>query len=153
MGEPLELLVCRLGPHRVAMPALQVVEVLPMLELVQLPLAPRHCLGLFDFRGTLTPTYDLGARLGAKLTDPEERRHLLVVQAGATPEAWVVDRVVDLATLPVQPPPVLETASESTALLLGLAELEQGRVAVLDVTQLLRPGARAQAQTWLTEVL
>jgi chemotaxis-related protein WspB len=52
-------LLFRLGKDRYALPVKQVVEVLPMLEVKQLPQAPPAVRGAFDFRGQPVPLLDL----------------------------------------------------------------------------------------------
>ena len=52
-------LLFRLGKDRYALPAREVVEVLPMLEAKQIPQAPPAVRGAFDFRGRPVPLIDL----------------------------------------------------------------------------------------------
>jgi chemotaxis-related protein WspB len=52
-------LLFRLGKDRYALPAREVVEVLPMLEVKQIPQAPPAVRGAFDFRGRPVPLVDL----------------------------------------------------------------------------------------------
>jgi chemotaxis-related protein WspB len=52
-------LLFRLGKDRYALPATQVVEVLPMLEVKRIPQAPPAVRGAFDFRGRPVPLVDL----------------------------------------------------------------------------------------------
>jgi chemotaxis-related protein WspB len=52
-------LLFRLGKDRYALPAAQVAEVLPMLEVKQIPQAPPAVRGCFDFRGRPVPLVDL----------------------------------------------------------------------------------------------
>ena len=52
-------LLFRLGKDRYALPAREVVEVLPMLEVKQIPQAPLAVRGVFDFRGR--PQFNFGS--------------------------------------------------------------------------------------------
>jgi chemotaxis-related protein WspB len=52
-------LMFRLGKDRYALPATQVVEVLPLLAVKQIPQAPPAVRGAFDFRGRPVPLIDL----------------------------------------------------------------------------------------------
>ena len=52
-------LLFRLGKDRYALPATQVAEVLPMLEVKRIPQAPPAVRGAFDFRGRPVPLVDL----------------------------------------------------------------------------------------------
>jgi len=51
----------QLGPHRYAVDARSVVEVLPLLELKPVPQAPRGLAGIFLYRGQPVPALDLCA--------------------------------------------------------------------------------------------
>src|SRR5260370_36636373 len=52
-------LLFQLGDDRYALEAGRVVEVLPLVELKQLPRAPKAVAGLFNYRGRPVPTVDL----------------------------------------------------------------------------------------------
>ncbi|MGG2398691.1 chemotaxis protein CheW [Pseudomonas sp. SH1-B] len=53
----------QLGDDRYALPAQEVVEVLPLRRLKQVPEAPEWVAGLFDHRGQVTPVIDLSRRV------------------------------------------------------------------------------------------
>ncbi len=54
-------LLFQLGKDRYALEASRVVEVVPLLEMKQLPQAPRGVAGLFNYRGRPVPAVDLSA--------------------------------------------------------------------------------------------
>ena len=54
-------LLFQIGPDRYALPARDVVEVLPLVAVKGLPGAPRGVAGLIDYRGAAVPAIDLGA--------------------------------------------------------------------------------------------
>ncbi len=53
------LLLFTLGPHRYALEARQVIEVVPLAELKALPRAPDYVAGVLNYRGTPVPVLDL----------------------------------------------------------------------------------------------
>lgn len=53
----------QLGDDRYALPASQVVEVLPLRRLKQVPEAPQWVAGLFEHRNRVTPVIDLSRRV------------------------------------------------------------------------------------------
>ena len=72
-------LLFRLGKDRYALPAVQVAEVLPMLEVKQIPLAPPAVCGAFDFRGRPVPLIDLSRMaLGVAAREQLSTRIVLV---------------------------------------------------------------------------
>lgn len=69
----------QLGSDRYALPARDIVEVLPLVALKSLPGAPRGVAGLLDYRGTAVPVVDLSAlALGAPAVPRVSTRLLLV---------------------------------------------------------------------------
>jgi chemotaxis-related protein WspB len=66
-------LLFQLGPDRYALPANRVIEVLPLVDLKQIPDAPRGVAGMFNYRGRPVPAVDLslmtlGRPAGAKFS-------------------------------------------------------------------------------------
>lgn len=54
-------ILVQLGADRYAIPARDIVEVLPLVALKSLPCAPRGVAGLLDYRGVSVPVVDLSA--------------------------------------------------------------------------------------------
>lgn len=72
-------LVVQIGSDRYAIPARDIAEVLPLVELKALPGAPRGVAGLLDCRGTAIPVVDLNAlALGVPAARRVSTRLLLV---------------------------------------------------------------------------
>jgi len=72
-------LLFRLGKDRYALPATQVAEVLPMLEVKRIPQAPAAVRGAFDFRGRPVPLVDLSQMaLGVPAREQLSTRIVLV---------------------------------------------------------------------------
>jgi chemotaxis-related protein WspB len=66
-------LLFQLGPDRYALDASRIIEVLPLVDLKQLPDAPKGVAGLFNYRGRPVPAIDLseltlGRRSGASFS-------------------------------------------------------------------------------------
>jgi chemotaxis-related protein WspB len=60
----------RLGSDRYAIEASQVIEVLPLVAVRPIPMAPAGLAGIFDYRGTPVPLIDLSALI---LGEPAQR--------------------------------------------------------------------------------
>lgn len=72
-------LVVHIGSDRYAIPARDIAEVLPLVELKALPGAPRGVAGLLDCRGAVIPVVDLSAlALGTPAVPRVSTRLLLV---------------------------------------------------------------------------
>lgn len=70
----------QLGSDRYALPARDIVEVLPLVALKSLPGAPRGVAGLLDYRGTAVPVVDLSALALGVAAAPRVSTRLLLVR-------------------------------------------------------------------------
>ena len=141
-------LLFRLGKDRYALPAVQVAEVLPMLELKQIPQAPPAVRGAFDFRGRPVPLIDLSLMaLGKPAREQLSTRIVLVDypdgHGGTRPLGLLAEQVTE--TLRRQPGDFRDTGVElPDAPWLGpVASDAGGLVQRVDVEQLLTPEVRA----------
>jgi chemotaxis-related protein WspB len=141
-------LLFRLGKDRYALPATQVAEVLPMLEVKQIPLAPAAVRGAFDFRGRPVPLVDLSQMaLGRPAAEQLSTRIVLVDypdgRGGTRLLGLLAEQVTE--TLRLRPEEFRDTGVElSDAPWLGpVASDPGGLVQRIDVAQLLTPDVRA----------
>lgn len=70
----------QLGEDRYALPASQVVEVLPLRRLKQVPEAPPWVAGLFEHRGRMIPVLDLSRRVLGRPALPRSSTRLVLVR-------------------------------------------------------------------------
>jgi chemotaxis-related protein WspB len=70
----------QLGSDRYALPARDIVEVLPLVALKALPGTPRGVAGLLDYRGTAVPVVDLSALALGAPAHPRVSTRLLIVR-------------------------------------------------------------------------
>ena len=76
-------LLFQLGNDRYVLEASRVVEVVPLLELKQLPRAPKGVAGIFKYRGRPVPAVDLCAlTLGRPASERLSTRIIIVNQIG-----------------------------------------------------------------------
>jgi chemotaxis-related protein WspB len=68
-----------LGEDRYALPVSQVVEVLPLRRLKQVPEAPPWVAGLFEHRGRMTPVIDLSRRVLGRPARPRSSTRVVLV--------------------------------------------------------------------------
>jgi chemotaxis-related protein WspB len=141
-------LLFRLGKDRYALPATQVAEVLPMLEVKQIPLAPAAVRGAFDFRGRPVPLVDLSQMaLGTPAAEQLSTRIVLVDypdgRGGTRLLGLLAEQVTE--TLRLRPEDFRDTGvGLPDAPWLGpVASDPGGLVQRIDVAQLLTPDVRA----------
>ena len=141
-------LLFRLGKDRYALPAREVVEVLPMLEVKQIPQAPPAVRGAFDFRGRPVPLVDLAQLAFGRASRELLSTRIVLVEhddghGGMRLLGLLAEQVTE--TLRRNPEDFRATGVEvPDAPWLGpVASDEGGLVQRIDVAQLLTPELRA----------
>lgn len=131
-----------LGGHELALPLLEVRQIIEHVEPTFVPHLPPAIRGVINLRGTLVPVADLAQRFGL-LPQPATRTTcIVVVDAPAVGLLGLLaDAVHDVAE--IDPAAVLATPDFGTAVsqddLLGVAELQGKLVLLLDTKKVLTP--------------
>jgi chemotaxis-related protein WspB len=98
-------LLFRIGKDRYGLEASNVVEILPLIALKQIPQAPRGIVGIFNYHGTVVPVIDLcevaigrssASRLSTRLILVKypvdaEKKHILALMAEQATETAQLD--------------------------------------------------------------
>ncbi len=135
---PLRVLLCRLGPQRLALLMADVAEVLRAVFITPLPGAPDVVEGIVDVRGVVVPVFDLRRRFALPAQKLSASDRLVLVRGQARPcllrvDADVVITEVDPAR--VDDGPALGTRS---AVIAGALQLDDGLVLLCDLTAFLQ---------------
>lgn len=78
-------LLLELGGERYALDTSRVVEVLPLLDLREIPHAPGWIAGLFDYHGELVPVVDLSLLMAGSAVPRFMSSRIVLTQYGAPP--------------------------------------------------------------------
>jgi purine-binding chemotaxis protein CheW len=138
LAAPDEVVTFRVGAQWFGVAVLDVQEVICHQRIARVPLAPAGIAGLLNLRGQIVTAIDLHQRLEISQS-PSESLMNVVVRDGDELFALIVDEVGDVA--PVNPetlealPRSLDGAWSRTCT--GVVRMEQGLLAILDVTRLL----------------
>jgi chemotaxis-related protein WspB len=140
-------LVFQLDNGRYALDAGQVVEVLPYVEIRQVPQAPPGVAGIFDFRGTPVPVIDLSlVALGRPARRQLSTRLIVVRSVDFSGNTRLLALVAEKATDIMRREPadfVDSGVSNNRASYLGpVATDDRGLVQWIDATMLLPPPVR-----------
>lgn len=141
-----EYLSFGLGEGTYLLPLGAMMEILRSRPLVEIPRAAPPLLGVLDLRGTVTPVYDLGFRLGLrerirKVAGPPEEcdslpreARILVVRTATGPAGLWVDRVRDVMRLP---PSLFQPGLPANPALLGRGRTGAEELTLLDLDAVL----------------
>lgn len=127
----------RVGGEHYALPVTAVREVAPIGDVMPMPGAPVHVLGVRNVRGDVVPVIDLAAVAG--LGGDRDPTIVTIVEDAGRRAGLAVDAVIDVGPLP--------EASEEPAspLLRGVAMADGELIGVID------PGALLTAAAWRHE--
>lgn len=105
-----------LGDEEYGIPVLQVLEIIKMDDLIQIPHALDYFMGLMDIRGQVIPIINLKKKLGIHLdTKDSEVERAIIIDSGGRKVGLAVDRVSHVIRFPPEAidtgPPSVKTAS------------------------------------------
>ncbi len=151
-------LLFQLGPDRYALPAGQVEEVLPCLNLKLLPLAQSGVAGAFNYRGRPVPVIDLQQMAFARPAEPWLSTRLILVRypvgEGTTRLLGVIaGRVTETVRLGDKDFEPVGVALPSARYLGPVARDTQGLIQRVEVGELLTAELRAVLFTQAEETL
>jgi chemotaxis-related protein WspB len=142
----MKVLVFSIGPDRYGLPLRAIRRVLPVLELKQIPLAPRFVAGLMDLHGEPVPVIDLSRLAGV---DPEQvwfdTRIILVDYAAddgtLRPLGLLVEHVIGIET--VDDAALADSGVGAAPFLGQVAGGAAGMLQLVELDHLLAPDVRA----------
>lgn len=131
------LMPMALGPHRLAVDALAVLEILGVQQWVSIPNAPALLPGALAWRGRALGVFDLGPPLGLPpLQIPNTRSRNLIVSIGDDTVALSVDRALEVCRVgpgDIRPIHALSWIAEGGLPCRGEVEVEGQMIAVLEL--------------------
>jgi len=141
----LELLVCTLGEHRVAVPVESIDEVVLLCRLEPVPGAPAGVAGLLNVRGTSVPVVDARQRMFQAAVRPQLSDLILVCRVEGRRAGVLVDGVLELVRVEsgqVQP---VDADTPHAPFVLGSLVLADHPVWLLSAGRLLAVGEGSAA--------
>jgi purine-binding chemotaxis protein CheW len=119
-------------------------EIIRMQAITKVPGAPASVEGVINLRGKVTPVLDLRKRLGLPAGDENKGTRIVVVEVEGQDVGLTVDGVSEVLRIPVS---VIEPTStiavaEGTDYILGVANLGEKLVILLDIGRLLSGGEK-----------
>lgn len=94
-------LTFRLAEEEYGLPVLDVLEIVGMVKLTELPDSSEYLTGVIDLRGSILPVIDLRSRLGLPRGQYDDRTSIIVVSHETTRYGVIVDRVNDVVDFEV----------------------------------------------------
>ncbi len=128
----------RLGDSFFGLEVGRVREVVPCGEITRVPGAPPFVEGIINLRGEVTPVVNLSGKLAVDNWSVEQAERIVVVEHG---EGWVGILVDDVSDVKFIAPEAIQDPGSVTGgdFLIGMVEVDDKFVLLLDAEELLRP--------------
>lgn len=113
-------------------PIADVVQIVGMQDITNVPEFPHYAKGIIDLRGTIIPVIDIRLRLNKAEKEYDERTCIIVTQIDTAVIGFIVDAVdavTDISENNISPPPVV-SGDHQNEYITGVAKHE-GRVVLL----------------------
>ncbi|HWO89332.1 MAG TPA: chemotaxis protein CheW [Gemmatimonadales bacterium] len=131
------LLVFALGPHRFALPAASVREIVRAVAISALPGAPEVVEGVVNYRGRIVPVADPRCRFGLDRVPLQPDQHFVVAVAGSRWVALRVDRALELRQVLMDTVEWNPGSIAPSRYVAGVARLPDGLLVIHDLEQFL----------------
>lgn len=117
----------------------QVVEIIELQRITEVPDMPAHMKGVINLRGRVIPVMDLRLRFGMKERAHDSRTCIIIARVGESLVGFIVDTVAevqDILDTDVEPPPQFRSAGGTAQYISGLGRVGDGVRILIDVRTL-----------------
>ncbi len=140
--EVMQLVGFIIGSEELAVPILNIQEIIKPIECTKVPSVPDYVLGVFNLRGSILPLIDLRRKFGLPPASQTEDTRFIVIKTEDSEAGFVIDRLTkairinqsDIET----PPETFSKEDEIDNLIFGIGKMENSIVTILNVKALLK---------------
>ncbi len=132
-----------LSGEELAVPVLNIREIIRYGKLTRMPMVPEFIEGVINLRGSVVPVINLSSKFGLKKIDSDKRTCIIIMEVEMGDESVVmgvvVEKVLQVIAIPddtIEPSPTLG-ANIQTNFIKGMARIEDGFIVILDISRVL----------------
>ena len=130
------------GNEELAVPILNIQEIIKPIECTKVPSVPDYVLGVFNLRGSILPLIDLRRKFGLPPIAQNEDTRYIVIKTENNEAGFVIDRLTkairinqsDIET----PPATFHKEEGGNNMIFGIGKMEDSIVTILNVNALLK---------------
>ncbi len=131
-----------IGDEELAVPILNIQEIIKPIEYTKVPSVPDCVLGVFNLRGSILPLIDLRRKFGLSSVSQTEDTRYIVIKAENSEAGFVIDRLTQAIRIKqddIEMPPVtFHKEEDSSNLISAIGKMEESIVTILNVNALLK---------------
>ncbi len=138
----LQLVGFIIGNEELAVPILNIQEIIKPIECTKVPSVPDYVLGVFNLRGSILPLIDLRRKFGLPSATQTEDTRFIVIKTENNEAGFVIDKLTQAIRInqsDIETPP--ETFSKEDGvenLIFGIGKMENSIITILNVNALLK---------------
>lgn len=134
-----------IGEDRFALDILMVQEIIKTTTITNLPNSPEFIEGVINLRGNIIPVIDLSKRLNLPSAGDQEQANTRIIIAKVEDRVtgFMVDsvtKVLKIQSNDIEPPPDIVTAGLEGQYILGVCEIDEKLIIILDFSRILEAG-------------
>ncbi len=138
-SELMQLVSFKLGNEEFGVDILKVQEINRMIDITQVPNAPKFIEGVINLRGKVIPVIDLRVKLNMKRVDHDNSTRIIVLEINESTTGFIVDEVNEVLRIPtniMEPPPGL-VAGINSDYIRSVCKLDDRLLILLDLERVL----------------
>ena len=132
-----------LSGEELAVPVLNIREIIRYGKLTRMPMVPDFIEGVINLRGSVVPVINLSSKFGLKKINADKRTCIIIIEVEIGESqvimGVVVDKVLQVIAIPdnnIEPSPTLG-ANIETSFIKGMARTDDGFIVILDISRVL----------------
>ncbi len=130
------------GNEELAVPILNIQEIIKPIEYTKVPSVPEYVLGVFNLRGSILPLIDLRIKFGLPHISQTEDTRYIVIKTENSEAGFVIDKLtqairIDNADIETTPE-TFNKENDSNSLISGIGKMEDKIITILNTKTLLK---------------
>ena len=129
------------GNEELAVPILNIQEIIKPIECTKVPSVPEYVLGVFNLRGSILPLIDLRRKFGLPPIPQTEDTRYIVIKTENNEAGFVIDRLTKAIRINqdnIETPPETFNKDEESNMIFGIGKMEDSVITILNVNALLK---------------
>ena len=131
-----------IGNEEMAVPILNIQEIIKPIECTKVPSVPDYVLGVFNLRGSILPLIDLRIKFGLPPQPQNEDTRYIVIKTENSEAGFVIDRLTQAIRIErsnIETPPETFNKEEGVNnMIFGIGKMDNSIITILNVNALLK---------------
>ena len=131
-----------IGNEEMAVPILNIQEIIKPIECTKVPSVPEYVLGVFNLRGSILPLIDLRRKFGLPPQPQNDDTRYIVIKTEDSEAGFVIDRLTQAIRIERSnietPPETFNKEEGANNMIFGIGKMDNSIITILNVNALLK---------------